>query len=138
MKEQFEQRAPGDELAGLVAAAARWRFCISARSPEDSPHGWPRISNSTHTQGEIMFPTAYLRVSVSALDGVLIVLGAAGSQPPKTQTPAAEDERAALGKSLGFTEQLLARKIDEQMLFQALENVAVCDKVRYTGPPPRA
>ena len=44
---------------------------------------------------------------------------------------------ANLGQSLSFTEQLLARKIDEQMLFQALADIAQVDKVRYTGPPPR-
>jgi dipeptidyl aminopeptidase/acylaminoacyl peptidase len=42
-----------------------------------------------------------------------------------------------LGQALSFTEQLLARKIDEQMLVQALSEVAEVDKVRYTGPPPR-
>jgi dipeptidyl aminopeptidase/acylaminoacyl peptidase len=50
---------------------------------------------------------------------------------------AASDERASLGQALNFTEQLLARKIDEQMLFQALSDIAHVDKVRYTGPPPR-
>ncbi len=84
-----------------------------------------------------MFRKAYLCVAVAALAGVLLALGTAQSQPAKAPTPAAEDERAALGQSLGFTEQLLARKIDEQMLFQALADVAVCEKVRYTGPPPR-
>src|SRR5205085_7272152 len=32
---------------------------------------------------------------------------------------------------------LLARKIDEQALAQALADVAHVDRVRYTGPPPR-
>ena len=85
-----------------------------------------------------MFRKAYLCVAVAALAGVLLALGTAQSQPAKAPAPAtAEDERATLGQSLGFTEQLLARKIDEQMLFQALADVAVCEKVRYTGPPPR-
>ncbi len=85
-----------------------------------------------------MFRTAYPRLAVGALAGPLIALGAVGAQPPKAPTPAAgDDERASLGRALGFTEQLLARKIDEQMLFQALAEVAQCDKVRYTGPPPR-
>ena len=52
-------------------------------------------------------------------------------------TPGADDERAHLGQALNFTEQLLARKIDEQMLFQALAEIAQVEKVRYTGPPPR-
>jgi dipeptidyl aminopeptidase/acylaminoacyl peptidase len=84
-----------------------------------------------------MFRTTYRRVAIGTLAGVLIALGAVQSQPPTAPTPAPADERATLGRSLSFTEQLLARKIDEQMLFQALADVAQCDKVRYTGPPPR-
>lgn len=73
-----------------------------------------------------------------ALAGVLIALGAVRSQPRPASIPAAADEeRADLGRSLGFTQELLARKIDEQALFQALDDLAQCDKVRYTGPPPR-
>lgn len=56
---------------------------------------------------------------------------------PADPPPYADDERGGLGRSLSFTEQLLARKIDEQMLFQALSEIAQVDKVRYTGPPPR-
>lgn len=51
--------------------------------------------------------------------------------------PATDDERANLGHALGFTEQLLARKLDEQVLFQSLSEIAQVEKVRYTGPPPR-
>src|SRR5206468_7062332 len=62
----------------------------------------------------------------------------ARSQTRKAETPPnADDERANLGQALGFTEQLLARKIDEQMLVQALSEIAEVDRVRYTGPPPR-
>jgi dipeptidyl aminopeptidase/acylaminoacyl peptidase len=85
-----------------------------------------------------MFGTAYPRVAVCALASVLVALGAVRSQPRKAEAPAdAGEERATLGQSLGFTEQLLARKIDEQTLFQALADLAQVDKVRYTGPPPR-
>jgi dipeptidyl aminopeptidase/acylaminoacyl peptidase len=60
------------------------------------------------------------------------------AQSRKVDPPAnADDERANLRQSLNFTEQFLARKIDEQMLFQALSEIAQVDKVRYTGPPPR-
>jgi dipeptidyl aminopeptidase/acylaminoacyl peptidase len=86
-----------------------------------------------------MFRTAYPRVAAGALAGVLIALAPARSQAPRAPAPAtAEDERAALGRALSFTEQVLSRKIDEQMLFQALADLAECEKVRYTGPPPRA
>jgi dipeptidyl aminopeptidase/acylaminoacyl peptidase len=85
-----------------------------------------------------MFEKAFLRVACLALIGLSITPVVAQAQPPKAETPATlRDERADLGRSLNFTEQLLARKIDEQMLFQALADVAQCDNVRYTGPPPR-
>ena len=95
-------------------------------------------ANPLSCNGETMFGTTCLRIAVCAVAGLLVGAGAVRSQPPKAEPPLhADDERAALGQSLGFTEQLLARKIDEQMLFQALADVAQCDKVRYTGPPPR-
>ena len=84
-----------------------------------------------------MFRISSLRIASITLAGALITLEVGRAQPPKAPTPIAEDERAALGQSLGFTEQVLSRKIDEQMLFQSLSDVAQCDKVRYTGPPPR-
>jgi dipeptidyl aminopeptidase/acylaminoacyl peptidase len=65
--------------------------------------------------------------------------GIARAQPQRPADPPStvDDQPPGLGRSLNFTEQLLARKIDEQMLFQALAEIAVVDKVRYTGPPPR-
>src|SRR6478672_1134592 len=72
-----------------------------------------------------------------ALVGVLLLTTPAFAQPRNPAPPAAEDERANVGQALGFTEQLLARKIDEQTLFSALADLAVVEKVRYTGPPPR-
>ena len=78
------------------------------------------------------------RTIVSAAVVALALAGDARSQSRKADTPlAADDERASLGQALSFTEQLVARKIDEQMLFQALSEVAQVDRVRYTGPPPR-
>ncbi len=53
------------------------------------------------------------------------------------QARPAEDERASVGAALSFTEQLLARKVDEDSLFRRLDDLAHVDKVRYTGPPPR-
>jgi dipeptidyl aminopeptidase/acylaminoacyl peptidase len=44
---------------------------------------------------------------------------------------------AALGQALDFTGQVLERKLDEEMLFRRLDDLAVVDRVRYTGPPPR-
>lgn len=70
--------------------------------------------------------------------GVVMLAPVVQAQPrPAAVPPDAEDERANLGRSLNFTEQFLARKIDEQMLFAALAEIAQVDRVRYTGPPPR-
>jgi dipeptidyl aminopeptidase/acylaminoacyl peptidase len=84
-----------------------------------------------------MLGPLYLRVAACALAGVLAVPGVLRPQPPKPAPADTDDERASLGRSLNFTEQLLARKIDEQALVQALADLARIDKVRYTGPPPR-
>jgi dipeptidyl aminopeptidase/acylaminoacyl peptidase len=85
-----------------------------------------------------MFETANLRSAVCALAGLLIVPGVVRSQQGKAEALAsADEERVGPGQSRNFTEQLLARKIDDLMLFQALADIARIDKVRYTGPPPR-
>src|SRR5215212_9661554 len=85
-----------------------------------------------------MFGTPVFRATVCALAVALALAGGARSQSRKAETPpGAEDERASVGQALSFTEQLLARKIDEQMLVQALSELAQVDRVRYTGPPPR-
>lgn len=80
----------------------------------------------------MLAPTPF-RLAIGAL-AVLALAGIAPAQPTRA-TP--DEERASLGQSLSHTEQLLARKLDEQMLFQALSEFAVCERVRYTGPPPR-
>jgi dipeptidyl aminopeptidase/acylaminoacyl peptidase len=83
-----------------------------------------------------MSAATVLRVNTIALS--LLIPNGASAQAPRPELPVVgEDERASLRQSLSFTEQLLARKIDEQMLFQILSEIAVVDKVRYTGPPPR-
>lgn len=78
---------------------------------------------------------------LTAALGFLAVLWFASSAPAQQRKQEAsgspDDERNTLGQSLSHTEQLLARKIDEQMLFQRLDDIAVVDKVHYTGPPPR-
>jgi dipeptidyl aminopeptidase/acylaminoacyl peptidase len=85
-----------------------------------------------------MTARAFLHVCALACAGVFFFADTAKSQSRKTEAPPViDDERVKLGQSLSFTEQLLARKIDEQMLFQALADVAQADRVRYTGPPPR-
>jgi dipeptidyl aminopeptidase/acylaminoacyl peptidase len=85
-----------------------------------------------------MFATTFRRLAVCTFVGVLFGPAFLRAQPRQAAPPAnVDEEHAGLGKSLNFTEQLLARKIDEQMLFQALADLAQVEKVRYTGPPPR-
>jgi dipeptidyl aminopeptidase/acylaminoacyl peptidase len=42
----------------------------------------------------------------------------------------------ALEESVRFMDQKLAKSIDDLMWFRRIEELAVIDKVRYTGPPP--
>lgn len=77
-------------------------------------------------------------VRIFTLAVSILSVSAAAAQAPRADVPVVgEDERASLRQTLSFSEQLLARKIDEQMLFQTLSEIAVVEKVRYTGPPPR-
>ena len=47
------------------------------------------------------------------------------------------DRIRALEEALGFLQQSLAKDIDDLMWMRALDDVAIVDRVRYTGPPPR-
>lgn len=69
-------------------------------------------------------------ISIAFIAFSATVLGQAQSQ----KTP---ERIANLERSLSFTEQGLARQLDQQFLFRRLEEIAVIDAVRYTGPPPR-
>ncbi len=70
--------------------------------------------------------------------GLLVAVSAHPQQrPPETPPDPVQQRLTSLERSLRFAEQSLARKVDELMLFQRLEDVAVVDRVRYTGPPPR-
>jgi dipeptidyl aminopeptidase/acylaminoacyl peptidase len=76
------------------------------------------------------------RFSICVL--VLVIPGAVWSQQHAPDKPAVgTDERPRLGQALDFAEQLLARKLDEQVMVQTLSELAHIDRVRYTGPPPR-
>jgi dipeptidyl aminopeptidase/acylaminoacyl peptidase len=71
---------------------------------------------------------------------ILLVGGnAARTQPRPAESPtdALRQRLSELEQSLQFTEEALTRLNDERVLFQRLEDVAIVDKVRYTGPPPR-
>jgi dipeptidyl aminopeptidase/acylaminoacyl peptidase len=68
----------------------------------------------------------------------LLVVPSAWAQKRESAPADPMQERLQkLEEALRFTEESLARKVDEQMLFHRLEDLANVDKVRYTGPPPR-
>jgi dipeptidyl aminopeptidase/acylaminoacyl peptidase len=79
------------------------------------------------------------RVGVLILGVGLLAAATARPQqgPPDPPPDALRQRLARLEQSLTFAEQALARQADELLLFRRLEDLAVVDRVRYTGPPPR-
>jgi dipeptidyl aminopeptidase/acylaminoacyl peptidase len=74
------------------------------------------------------------------LAAVVLTLGLAAvalAQAAQPHEMPGEQRLANLERSLSFAEQALSRQLDEQMIFHRLQDIAVVDKVRYTGPPPR-
>jgi len=55
----------------------------------------------------------------------------------RPQEDPAQQRIRALEERLNFLEQTLAKDIDDLMWFRRLDDIAVVDKVSYTGPPPR-
>jgi dipeptidyl aminopeptidase/acylaminoacyl peptidase len=55
----------------------------------------------------------------------------------KGETDPVQKHLTSLEESLDFVESALIKRVDDLMLFRRLEDLAVVDKVRYTGPPPR-
>src|SRR5437899_10368269 len=86
-----------------------------------------------------MFIRKPAALAVTILATGLVMTSPAWSQQRQAEAPegVGQPRAADLERSLRFTEQALSRQIDEQMLFRRLEDLAVVDVVRYTGPPPR-
>jgi dipeptidyl aminopeptidase/acylaminoacyl peptidase len=82
---------------------------------------------------------AFVRLSAFLIGVTCWAAAIAWSQPRASPPPAdpVQQRLHQLEESLKFAEESLTRKMDEQVLFRRLEEVAVVDKVRYTGPPPR-
>jgi dipeptidyl aminopeptidase/acylaminoacyl peptidase len=59
------------------------------------------------------------------------------AQQPTPPVDPAQQRLRALEDELDFMQQTLRKDIDDLMWFQRLGDIAVVDKVRYTGPPPR-
>jgi dipeptidyl aminopeptidase/acylaminoacyl peptidase len=73
------------------------------------------------------------------LVGLGLLATAAQPQPQSPDAPnqALQKRLQSLEDALHSAEESLARSLEDQMLFRRLEDLAVVDKVRYTGPPPR-
>jgi dipeptidyl aminopeptidase/acylaminoacyl peptidase len=72
--------------------------------------------------------------------GGVVCLSAAVARPQQRETPPADPVQHRLHnleEALQFAEESLTRQIDEQSVFRRLDDLAVVDRVRYTGPPPR-
>jgi dipeptidyl aminopeptidase/acylaminoacyl peptidase len=76
--------------------------------------------------------------------GLLFCLGwvaAPQAQPKPEKRAAAADtvgqQLKTLENKLHFAEESLAKTVDEGILFRRVEDLAIVDKIRYTGPPPR-
>ncbi|MGH9852451.1 MAG: alpha/beta hydrolase family protein [Blastocatellia bacterium] len=76
---------------------------------------------------------------LSALCVLLFILPDASAQERETRPPEdpAQQRIRALEERLSFMEATLRKDIDDLMMFQRLGDLAVVDKIRYTGPPPR-
>ena len=55
----------------------------------------------------------------------------------RPQEDPAQQRIRALEERLNFLEQTLGKVIDDLMWFRRMDDIAVVDKVSYTGPPPR-
>jgi dipeptidyl aminopeptidase/acylaminoacyl peptidase len=75
-----------------------------------------------------------------ALAPALLVLALnvfAQEREARPQEDPAQQRIRALEERLNFLEQTLAKDIDDLMWFRRMDDIAVVDKVSYTGPPPR-
>lgn len=73
--------------------------------------------------------------------GSLALISPAQPPPPGAGTPApptaGQERLRSLEESLNFARHDLAKAVSDVLWFQRLADVAVVDKVRFTGPPPR-
>jgi dipeptidyl aminopeptidase/acylaminoacyl peptidase len=86
-----------------------------------------------------MFRKAYAGISGLVVCICLLVVSRAVGQQPESATPVdrAQPRTPNLEEVIRLSEEVVLKKVDEQMLFHRLEDLAEVDKVRYTGPPPR-
>src|SRR4051812_20234961 len=84
---------------------------------------------------------AHLMKLRTVLHLIAIAMGAcvlrAQSTAPHVATNAVEDRLKALENSVRYADEHLAKAVDDLMWLRRLEEIAIIDKVRFTGPPPR-
>jgi len=78
-----------------------------------------------------------LKLALAPASMVLALNVFAQEREPRPQEDPAQQRIRALEERLNFMEQSLAKDIDDLMWFRRMEDIAVVDKVSYTGPPPR-
>lgn len=75
--------------------------------------------------------------SILLVPMMLYGVAAGQDRPPAPPANEAEQRIRVLEERLRFLEASLAKNIDDQNWFSRLADIAIVDKVRYTGPPPR-
>lgn len=81
-----------------------------------------------------------VRMEARFLSLALLIVSCAAAGFAQEARPAedpAQQRIRALEERLTFMEQSLAKDIDDLMWFRRMEDLAIIDKVKYTGPPPR-
>jgi dipeptidyl aminopeptidase/acylaminoacyl peptidase len=82
-----------------------------------------------------------LRLAATLLVLIFVALdcpsASAQQRPAAPPADPVQERLRALEEGLGFLQQALSKDIDDLMWIRALDDIAVVDKVRYTGPPPR-
>jgi dipeptidyl aminopeptidase/acylaminoacyl peptidase len=85
-----------------------------------------------------MSPPRFVSLCAFAVALLLVIHRTTSAQ--HVALPAANPARQsveALEQSIRFTEEALTRRLDMEMLFHRLQDLAEVDVVRFTGPPPR-
>jgi dipeptidyl aminopeptidase/acylaminoacyl peptidase len=64
-------------------------------------------------------------------------IAAAQEREARPAEDPAQQRIRALEERLSFMEQSIAKDIDDLMWFRRMDDIALVDKIKYTGPPPR-
>jgi dipeptidyl aminopeptidase/acylaminoacyl peptidase len=68
---------------------------------------------------------------------LLIAIVTVRAQTATNTIKATEDRLKSLEESIRYADEHLAKAIDDLMWLRRLDDIAIVDKVRFTGPPPR-